>query len=385
MTTDRKAPMPSLWIFIVGDLILLGIAALAIFWTPAPLAAWQVLTAAGCAIVGAWFSFIPFLKRYEAEVKLSETDRLADTMAQLQNLEEIGQQIRAATAQWQGVQESASKTTTVAKEIAERMSGEAKAFQEFLKKNNEAEKHNLRLEIDKLRRSESEWLQMMVRLLDHVFALHSAGMRSGQRGLIEQLTQFQNACRDVARRAGLVAFMARLDEPFNAEAHQLADPKAVAVEGDVVEGTVMPGFTFQGQLVRKAVVVLKSASTPEEVAPAALEEAPAESEAEEPSTEALAPEPVDEAPVVEESAASEPVAETESVAEVASEPVTEAVETEPTVTEPEAAPTDEELVVEELKAETVTEAPAPEAVEEESELEASRGKRATRPQEPELF
>jgi hypothetical protein len=57
-------------------------------------------------------------------------------------------------------------------------------------------KNHLRLEIEKLRRGEGEWLQVMVRVLDHVQALHLAGQRSGQRNLIEQLTHFQNSCRD---------------------------------------------------------------------------------------------------------------------------------------------------------------------------------------------
>ena len=56
------------------------------------------------------------------------------------------------------------------------LSTEARAFGDFLRKSNDAEKSHLRLEVDKLRRSENEWLQILVRILDHIFALHQAAM-----------------------------------------------------------------------------------------------------------------------------------------------------------------------------------------------------------------
>jgi hypothetical protein len=85
------------------------------------------------------------------------------------------------------VQEGADKVARTSKEIAERMSAEAKAFMEFMQKANDSEKANLRLEVDKLRRSETDWLQVLVRMLDHVYALHLGAIRSGQPALIAQL------------------------------------------------------------------------------------------------------------------------------------------------------------------------------------------------------
>ena len=60
-------------------------------------------------------------------------------------------------------------------------------------------------------------------MLDHVYALNQAAQRSGQPALIEQLSHFQNACRDAARRVGLTAYVATPSEPFEATRHQLAD------------------------------------------------------------------------------------------------------------------------------------------------------------------
>jgi len=75
----------------------------------------------------------------------------------------------------------------------------------------------LRLEVEKLRRVESEWLQVAVRMLDHVYALHQGACRSGQPHLIEQVGSFQNACRDAARRVGVTPFTANEGEPFDAQ------------------------------------------------------------------------------------------------------------------------------------------------------------------------
>ena len=67
-------------------------------------------------------------------------------------------------------------------------------------KNLDVDLRKVRLEVEKLRRAEGEWLQVLVRVLDHVYALHLGALRSGQPNLIEQLSNFQNACRDAARR-----------------------------------------------------------------------------------------------------------------------------------------------------------------------------------------
>jgi len=73
---------------------------------------------------------------------------------------------------------------------------------------------HLELETAKLRRAEGDWLQVTVRILDHVFALYVAAARSGQPRLAEQIAAFQNACRDAARRVGLVAHAGALERPM---------------------------------------------------------------------------------------------------------------------------------------------------------------------------
>jgi molecular chaperone GrpE (heat shock protein) len=99
-------------------------------------------------------------------------------------------------------------------------------------------------------------------MLDHVFALYVAALRSGQRNVIDQIGNFQNAVRDTTRRIGLTAFTANPAERFDPQRHQLLDPKAVAPADATVAETIAAGYTYQGRLVRHALVALR------EVAPA---------------------------------------------------------------------------------------------------------------------
>jgi len=158
------------------------------------------------------------------------------------------------------VQGAAEKTANAARDIGERMASEVKAFTEFMQRANDSERATLRLEVEKLRRAEGDWLQVLVRMLDHVFALHQGALRSGQPALIEQVGNFQNACREAARRVGLTPFAANEAEPFDAQRHQLIEESATPPPDALVADTVAAGYTFQGRLVRPALIRLRENS-----------------------------------------------------------------------------------------------------------------------------
>ena len=212
---------------------------------------------------GALLGIAPFLLEYRARMKLAEAGALTTVVSQLQNLESIAGQISGATGKWQDAQEQADKTVAAAREIAERMAVEVQGFTEFLQRANDSEKATLRLEVEKLRRAEDDWLQVLVRMLDHVYALNQGALRSGQPKLIEQLGHFQNACRDAARRVGLTPFTADEAEPFDAQRHQLVEDGAKPPADATVAETIATGYTFQGKMIRPALVRLHdSGSTP---------------------------------------------------------------------------------------------------------------------------
>ncbi|HZL44202.1 MAG TPA: nucleotide exchange factor GrpE [Verrucomicrobiae bacterium] len=253
------SPMPptlSKWPFFLGNVLLLALGALFFFQSRGPMGPWEMLACTLCIAVGAACAALPFVLEYRVRVKLSVADRLAAVTSQIQNLETLGAQISGATSQWQSVHESAGKIAGSAKAIADRMSAEIREFSQFLRESNDGEKSTLKLEVAKLRRAEEDWLQALVRMLDHIYALQQAAIRSRQPALIEQLGQFQNACRDAARWVGLTPFTAAPQEAFDPQRHKLADGDGSPGSGATIEETLATGYTFQGRLLRPALVRL---------------------------------------------------------------------------------------------------------------------------------
>jgi molecular chaperone GrpE (heat shock protein) len=264
--TNWKVPK---WPFLIGDALLMVFGYFFVLHSPLPIRHWEI--AAGCVAVGAILGVIPFILDYRAMGKALEVNALGAVAEKIQNLEKLASQISSATNQWASVQETvqgnSDKTVAVTKEIADRMAEEIRLFSEFMKKMNDSEKTTLRLEVEKMRRGELEWLQVLVTILDHVFALYTAAMRSGDVKFAAPITTFQNACRDTARRLGLTPFAAEPDEAFDAERHQVAGSKETPPAGAVVAETIGSGYTFQGQLLRPALVRLRDGNAPAETQP----------------------------------------------------------------------------------------------------------------------
>jgi molecular chaperone GrpE (heat shock protein) len=281
------------WPFAAAYVVLIGVAAGVVWKAAHPVSQTVIIVIVACVALGALLGCLPYILEYRAVKKLIEVNAVTTVTEQLHDLKKYSAQIAAATDQWMLVQESTKgntdKTVAAAKDIAERMTDEIREFNEFQVKLNDTEKGALRLEVEKLRRAEGEWLQVVVRILDHIFALHNAAARSGQPELAEQIGSFQNACRDAARRVGLTPYGATPGEKFDDKkfrAHGVENPPADAV----IAETLAPGLTFQGRLIRPALVRLQDANAPEvktaePVAEAAPEAAPEKTEAAEESGE----------------------------------------------------------------------------------------------------
>lgn len=261
--SELSKPAVPKWPFFIADTFMLGVAWFVYSQGKYPLPSSAIFAICACVALGAFFALIPFLLEYRLTLKLVEAENLTTAVQQIKNLEDIATQINLATGLWQTVQAHSGKTVTAAKEIGDRMTTEAKNFAEFMQKASDSEKGILRLEVDKLRRSEGDWIQVVIRMLDHTFALHSAAVRSGKSAVVEQLTQFQNALRDSARRVGLTPFTTTAGEAFDATKHQVNDtakPEAGALVGE----TLATGYSFRGQFIRPALVTI-AAAQPEQL------------------------------------------------------------------------------------------------------------------------
>jgi molecular chaperone GrpE (heat shock protein) len=253
------------WPFFLGDAVMLGLAYFIYYESKLPLGHWEMIACGVCAALGALLGVLPFVLDYRALNKAVEAGALGAVSEKIQKLEALAAQIASATNHWENVQLQAEKISVTAKETAERMAAEVRDFTEFMKKINESEKSTLRLEVEKLRRAETDWLQVLVHLLDHVYALHTGAARSGQPRLVEQLTHFQNACRDAARRVGLSPFAAEAGEPFDSQRHKSTEAEAPPAEAKIVE-YLAPGYTLQGRLIRHALVRVDTDEQPKAVA-----------------------------------------------------------------------------------------------------------------------
>ncbi len=249
------------WPFYLGDALLLGFASLGIYRSAWPLSPGAILIC-GCAVLaGAILGLLPAYLEYQSAVKRTQILDLAGPVEQIQNLEQIGQQVAHATALWHTAHEAAEKANSTAQKILTAQDAKFKEFHGIVQTVGEREKGQLKFELDKARRSEGDWLQTMVGLLDHVNALYQAALRSGQGNLIQQIGSFQTACRDLVRRVGLAAIGAKADDLFDPKLHHAQNATGPALEKAVIDQVLAPGYTFQGQFLRPVMVTVKAAQS----------------------------------------------------------------------------------------------------------------------------
>jgi len=330
------------WPFLLANVLLLGVAALVVDKAAHPISDLQILLVTGSVALGALLGILPFVLEYRGASKLIEVNALTSVAEQLHNLEKYSSQVAAATDQWANLHESsqagAAKTAAAAREIADRMTNEVRNFNEFQAKLNDHDKQMLKLEVEKLRRIEGDWLQALARILDNIYSLYIAAVRSGQPEIAAQIGQFQSACRDATRRVGLNAFVGEADEVFDGQRHRAHGVENVP-EGACIAETLALGLQFQGRLIRPALVRLKPEGQPvAEPTPAPAPEPAAESvPVATPPVAEPTPEPTPEAAPV---AVEEPV--TEVVEKPVEQPVVAPVETP--VVEPVAVVAEEPVV-----------------------------------------
>ena len=278
MLDDRQPARLAKWPFYLADLLLSAVIIFVLYQLGTFEGTGEMIIVAVClggAAVAAWISVVPWLKEHDALVRINDSGNLKSSLEQIKSVEKIADLIRQSNAQWQGVQEASGRTVATAREITDKMKLEADEFMKFIANAHDQERAGLRLEVEKLRRMEADWIKVAVQMLDHVFALARAAERSGQQQIIKQLQQFQNACRDVARRMGLASFVPAIGEPFDQRAHQLPNPQMTAKEGDTIQDVLASGFTYQGQLLRRSLVLLDSSALDvNQAAPAQVEAAP---------------------------------------------------------------------------------------------------------------
>ena len=244
------------WPFLSADIIFIGLG----YWISSLIQGepqlWQIMSILSCAILGGSFAVAPFYFEYKAESKAVEIAQLTSVTKEICKMEVVASQISEASENWTAVQDSSKQTALLAEEIASGIAETVKSHDEFMANASKDELNSLKLEVEKLRRSESDWANTLVGLLDLVYRLERSAVASGKEQFIQTMGLFQGQCREAVRRVGLVAFEAEPDAVFTPEEHALPEGESVSADA-VISETRLPGIRLQGKLVRKPLVAIR--------------------------------------------------------------------------------------------------------------------------------
>ena len=265
--------------FVIGDLVLVGVAGWILVGSEYQPVGWNLALMIACVGLGVVISVLPFLAEFRAECRRFDANAFHSTLEQIQQLEAVGELVQEATGQWRDVQEHCEAAVQSASEVAAKSQAETDRLIEITQKADTRERDHLRLEVEKQRRGEREWLEVLVGVMDHVFALHRAAVRSGQEKLIKQIDGFRAACLDICRRVGLSQYIVEPGEAFDPKIHKLLKG-GEAPAGGVIAETLAPGFSYQGQPIRHPMVALVTGqqAMPEEAPTQESESEPEDSE-----------------------------------------------------------------------------------------------------------
>ena len=244
------------WPFLFADIIFIGLGYWISTLIQGPAQPWQVISILVCALFGAGFAIAPFYFEYKIEAKAIEIAQLTTVAKEVGKMKAVAKQISEATENWDAVQETSAQTAKLAEEIAEGIQASVKEHDAYMAKASTDELNTLKLEVEKFRRMESDWAKTLVSVLDLVYRLERSAAASGKEQFIKTTGVFQNQCRDVARRVGLLAFEAEHGAVFDPELHAVPDGEKAPEDDAKIAETRLPGFRLQGRIIRKPLVAV---------------------------------------------------------------------------------------------------------------------------------
>jgi len=248
-SASDKAP------FVVTDLVLILTAIVILTFAQHPLSASAVWTITLLVASGAWIAVIPWILEHRAKSRLSELEGLTDVQESIRKMNTFSDGVNSALLALSNIQQIAQASAGRAAEAEEKIAQYGQDFEERISRAAQYEKSTFQLEIDKLRRIEKEWVASASGMLDHILALASAGIHSGKPEIAEQMKRFRAACLDIASRAGIQPYMPAPTEHYDPEKHTVptdAPPPETAAR---IIRVLAPGFLYQGQLTRKALIL----------------------------------------------------------------------------------------------------------------------------------
>ena len=253
-TTSSVNKMP----FYVADAVLILASICILAFAQHPLsgsACWALAVILGC---GAWIAILPWFQEYKNNAALSQLDGLRSVSECIQQMNTFSAGMNSAIASLANVQKMTEASARAASDAENKIVAHSQDFAERISKAVSYEKSSFQIEIDKLHRIENDWLSTGIGIMDHVLALTNAGIQSGKPEIIEQLRRFRGACLEFAARAGLQPFLPAPTDTYDPEKHVLPPNTPTPDPSTKISRVIAPGFNYQGQLVRKAMVLAEN-------------------------------------------------------------------------------------------------------------------------------
>lgn len=203
---------------------------------------------------GAALAVLPFLRNQSAWLKTEELGVKSESARAFDNLNGALQRLDEAIGQSQAAEGASREIQKQLEQLSGQIICEGKAFAKTFEQSQQTELGHLRLEVEKRKKSESDWIHLLVFFLDHTFALHQAAIQAGREDVTSQLAQFQSTCREAARKVGLVVLDSEAGVPFDPNLHLEAHEGRRQNPGSQVIRIQAPGYRYQGQLIRPVIV-----------------------------------------------------------------------------------------------------------------------------------
>ena len=253
-TTSSVNKMP----FYVADAVLILASICILAFAQHPLsgsACWALAVILGC---GAWIAILPWFQENKNNAALSQLDGLRSVSECIQQMNTFSAGMNSAIASLANVQKMTEASARAASEAENKIVAHSQDFAERLAQAVNYEKSSFQIEIDKLHRIENDWLSTGIGIMDHVLALTNAGIQSGKPEIIEQMRRFRGACLEFAARAGLQPFLPAPTDTYDPEKHVLPPNTPTPDPSTKISRVLAPGFNYQGQLIRKAMVLAEN-------------------------------------------------------------------------------------------------------------------------------
>ena len=253
-TTSSVNKMP----FYVADAVLILASICILAFAQHPLsgsACWALAIILGC---GAWIAILPWFQENKNNAALSQLDGLRSVSECIQQMNTFSAGMNSAIASLANVQKMTEASARAASDAENKIVAHSQDFAERISKAVSYEKSSFQIEIDKLHRIENDWLSTGIGIMDHVLALTNAGIHSGKPEIVEQMRRFRGACLEFAARAGLQPFLPAPTDTYDPEKHVLPPNTPTPDPSTKISRVIAPGFNYQGQLVRKAMVLAEN-------------------------------------------------------------------------------------------------------------------------------